>query len=136
ALLQEGGRLAFHGSTDLAIKKDIVNSGSRNVEKVWTTTSQPSNSNQSIRAIRARGQDDLKDQLFTNTEISLEVEFSVVAPKAKVGVTIVLYDSEGTCVFSSINNRGANYNGPGLPSGTYRSTVLIPRNFLNDGAYS
>jgi lipopolysaccharide transport system ATP-binding protein len=73
--------------------------------------------------------------LFTSQAFNISVDYAVKKDQAKVGVTLILNNQEGVCVFSSINNQD-NWHGIAKPAGQYQSICGIPANLLSDGTYS
>jgi hypothetical protein len=76
------------------------------------------------------------DVIYTDTAFDIEIEFLVKIEGSSVGLTIIFYDSENNCVFSSINNHEMNWYGKAMPIGTYKSVCKIPANFFNNGWFN
>ena len=53
-----------------------------------------------------------------------------------MGFTVIFYDNEGNCIFSSISNHEANWYGKAMPAGRYKSVCKIPANFFNNGWFN
>ena len=79
---------------------------------------------------------DLLSEILTSTSINVHIEFAVKLTEADVGFTLIIYDAEGNCVFSSINNRDRDGYGKPLPQGGYVAICKIPGNFFNNGWFS
>lgn len=75
-------------------------------------------------------------EVFTNTLLNIKISFNVKASGSTVGITLILYDSQGNCVFSSINNNDDEWYGKPMPIGKYVTTCQIPKNYFNDGWFS
>lgn len=75
-------------------------------------------------------------EVYTDTAFNIEIEYYVNKEDAFVGLTLVVYDAEDNCVFSSINNGEQSWYGRPMSSGIYTSTCKVPANFLNNGIFS
>ena len=75
-------------------------------------------------------------EIFTHTNIHIQIEFTIKVPGSTVGMTLIVYDAGGNCVFSSINNNERQWYGKPMPSGRYRMTCLVPGNYFNNGWFS
>jgi lipopolysaccharide transport system ATP-binding protein len=78
----------------------------------------------------------LIDMIYTDTAFNIELEFTVKIEGSSVGFTVIFYDNENNCVFSSINNHEANWYGKPMPAGNYKSVCKIPPNFFNNGWFN
>lgn len=99
--------------------------------------SAPQNSSALLRRIAAcdrRGV--LLETITTDTDLEIEIVFSVKTEGVSIGLTLIVYDSDNSCVFSSINNCEPNWYGVMMPVGTYRSTCIIPGRLLNNRWYT
>jgi lipopolysaccharide transport system ATP-binding protein len=76
------------------------------------------------------------DDLTTSVPFSIDVEFQVTHDQAFVGLTVVLYDAEHTCVFSSLSNRETAWYGRPMPKGRYRTRCAVPGDLLNAGWFT
>nr|WP_315488784.1 ABC transporter ATP-binding protein [uncultured Rhodoferax sp.] len=72
----------------------------------------------------------------TDTPFQIEVSYNISRDHAFVGLNIIVHDSEGRCVFGTINNHEYNWYGKAMPAGQYKSTCYIPNHFFNNGIYS
>ncbi len=78
---------------------------------------------------------DIKD------DILIELEYNVIVNNAKIHVSIHLLDNMGTCILATVNGDSAVikkdvFFGKPLRKGVYKSTLVIPGNFLNEKTYS
>jgi len=97
----------------------------------------PQNSSSSLLRIAACDRvGHLLQSITTDTEIRIEVDFKVICAGTSVGMTLILYDIDNSCVFSSISNSEPNWYGVTMPVGTYRSICVIPGRLLNNRRYS
>jgi lipopolysaccharide transport system ATP-binding protein len=65
-------------------------------------------------------------------EIKIEIETEVLQDNAYVGFSLVASDSEGTCLFGSLNNSEKNYYGKKMSKGMYTSTCILNGNMFNN----
>ncbi len=79
---------------------------------------------------------ELLASVFTNTAINVYIEYTIKLPSSKVGLTLIFYDSEGRCVFSSINNLDTIGYSKLLKKGLYTAICKIPKNFFNNGYFN
>ncbi len=78
----------------------------------------------------------LLNDIYTDTPFNIEVELKIKKEGSFVGLTIIVYDTENNCVFSSINNHEETWYGKPMPIGKYKTLCTIPSNFFNNGRYS
>jgi lipopolysaccharide transport system ATP-binding protein len=75
-------------------------------------------------------------ELTTSTEFTIDIDFVTKHDQAFVGLTVVLYDVENNCVFSSLSNREGEWYGRPMPAGSYRAICAVPGDLLNAGCFS
>ena len=63
----------------------------------------------------------------------IQVEYRILRPDALGGLTVILEDSRGNIVLTSINNHEPNWYGRPMPAGVYRSSCEVPGQLLNSG---
>jgi lipopolysaccharide transport system ATP-binding protein len=85
-------------------------------------------------------QDKVMDSFGINEEIKIELEYTVIVNNTKLSVSIHLLDSTGTCILATANLDSANlgkdsFGGKSLKKGRYKTSCIIPPNFLNDKHY-
>ena len=52
-----------------------------------------------------------------------------------LGATVLLYNSDGVHVLSSLSNREPNWHGRAFPKGLFRSTCYFPGDLLPEGRF-
>jgi len=75
------------------------------------------------------------EDLYTDSSFNVDVEFEVLRESTSVGLTLILYDADHNCVFSSINNLEQTWYGKAMATGVYKSRCSIPANLLNNGLF-
>lgn len=111
-------------------------------ERVWSDPSTaPGNEKIRLRAVRVvqQGRTTADVDIGKDTEIQIEYENHVSGSRMNVGMH--LQDKLGIDVLQTTNMHSANlvrdeWFGEPAPEGTYRSTCVLPANFLNDGRYT
>jgi lipopolysaccharide transport system ATP-binding protein len=97
----------------------------------------PHNGAAVIRAVTTRSLDGhIVDELTTSTSFTIDVDFTTSHDDAFVGLTVVLYDPERNCVFSSLSNRESAWYGRPMPRGQYRARCTVPGDLLNAGWFT
>jgi lipopolysaccharide transport system ATP-binding protein len=137
-LLLNYGMCVADGPSDEVVRKYTGSIREGVYEQEW---SDPNNApqNESIRLGRVSVQDEEGnpiENIYTDTAFNIEIEFMVKTEGTSAGLTIIFYDNENNCVFSSINNKEANWYGKTMPIGIYKSVCKIPANFFNNGWFN
>lgn len=138
AILLSDGQIALDGSTD-----DVINAYLKKVTKLASGVSHdnvknaPGNATFRLKRVRIFGEDGVERYRLKNSEnVAIEIEYWNVRDRAKIGATIAVFDTAGTCVFGSLSNHEPNWHGKPRPLGLYRSTVVIPKNLMRDGRFT
>jgi lipopolysaccharide transport system ATP-binding protein len=91
-----------------------------------------------------------KLRVVSNTEITnmvniandiyIEAEFTITKDDVQICPSFHLLDSMGTCILASFNANSATLNkdplyGEFLKVGSYKTSMIIPKNFLNESVY-
>jgi len=87
-----------------------------------------------VRILDSRGV--VSSEIRTDEPFSIEVTYRVMRDGVQPGATAVLFNHEGTCVFSSVSNQEREWYGKPHPVGIYRSTCQVPKTLLSDADYS
>jgi lipopolysaccharide transport system ATP-binding protein len=138
AILLKNGRLDTDGPTQQVIRQYIGGDESELASRVWENKEQaPGNALARLRSVSILGSDgETAAEISTDKDFFVEVKYYVMRENLRPGVTVVVYNQEGTCVFSSLNNHEKMWYGKPHPIGFYRSTCHVPRSLLADGEYS
>ncbi|MFL6334918.1 MAG: ABC transporter ATP-binding protein [Pyrinomonadaceae bacterium] len=89
-----------------------------------------------LRAVRVRNEaGEVTSELSAQQSFAVEVEYTNLAPGSSLGTTVLVFNSEGTHVFSTLSNRDPNWHGRAFPGGLFRSTCRVPGNLLPDGRF-
>ena len=138
AVVLEKGGLAFDGPPMQAVGYYLGSTGALSGERVWDDDGRaPAASGLKLRGVRVR---DCDDQVTAGIDIQdpfeVEVDFEITEQATRAGATLILFNDEGTMVFSTINNRDPDWHGRLLEPGSYTSTCLIPGDLLNGGDHT
>ncbi len=76
------------------------------------------------------------EQISLTTPICLDFEYWNLKPDTHLNLSLILYDHQGTLVLNTAPIHEKVWYGRAFPRGLYRSRVVIPALFLNDGMYS
>ncbi|NQT92321.1 MAG: ABC transporter ATP-binding protein, partial [Lentisphaerae bacterium] len=112
-------------------------------EVVWTTpATAPGNDRVRLHAVRVVSDGKVTSDAEIQNDIRIEIEFWNFVPEARVSTSIHLLDKLGLGVLASGN--GSNlmnlahdeWAGEPYPVGLFRTSCVLPGNFLNNGRYS
>jgi lipopolysaccharide transport system ATP-binding protein len=136
AILLHGGKIV---KNDDAI--DVVSyylDSERNydsAEKFWDDINiAPGNEYVRIHAVRIKDfNGNINHEINSQSSFCIEIDYWNLVGGAKLGTTIMLFTTEGTCILSSLSNLDREWHGRSRPKGLYRSICHIPENFFPDG---
>ncbi len=140
-LLSEGRRCA-DGPSGEVIAQYIDAGRATEGERVWSDErTAPGNSKLRLRAVRIVCDGKVTSDVDIQKDTEVLIDFRNLKQDAQVSVSIHLIDRMGVRVLASTNMHSANLGrdvwfGRPAPVGMYRSTCVLPGNFLNDGPYS
>ncbi|MGI8606165.1 MAG: ABC transporter ATP-binding protein [Gaiellaceae bacterium] len=137
ALLLDSGRIVQDATPAEVIAFYLGEGRVTNAEAVWEDRANAPG-NERVRLHRIRLLD--ADQTVTSTlqaehPFEIEIEFWNEKPGSRLGATVVLYDEEGVCVFSSLSNREPAWHERSWPEGLFRSRCRVPGHLLPDGRF-
>ena len=137
AILLEEGSLRLDGLAYQVVKHYIGHKGENYVEHIWEDKNRaPGNELARLRSVRVLDiSGKLAADIRTDEEFMIEVTYSIERDGVRPGATAVVYNSEGTCVFSSMSNLERNWHGKPHPIGMYASTCHVPKFMLPDDEY-
>ncbi|MCA1592675.1 MAG: ABC transporter ATP-binding protein [Acidobacteria bacterium] len=138
ALLLHQGRLVEEGSPAQVVNSYLWAGRNNRAEASWDDLSDaPGNEVFRLRGVRVRNAaGDVTSELTAQESFSIEVDYQNFSPVVSLGATVVLYNEEGVCVFSSLSNRETQWHGRVFPAGVFRSTCRVPGHLLPEGRFS
>ncbi len=143
-ILLKEGRIAEDGPTAGVVAEYLSDIGACGGEVEWLSPQvAPGNERVRLRSVRILadgGDGQPTDLVDIQKDIEVRVDFWNLKPGSALSVSIHLKDSTGTCVLASANFPSANvapdpWFGRAYPAGCFRTTCIIPGNFLNEGRY-
>jgi lipopolysaccharide transport system ATP-binding protein len=136
AILLQDGRMQFDGDVFGAVTRytrldiadvDIVGWDARNAPVL------PSARLMEVGIIS--GGERVGVDLSTERPIQIYARF-LVTKEAMIGTSVLLHNSDGLLLFSSLSNHEPCWHGKERPRGIYRNVCEIPGNYLAEGRYS
>lgn len=140
-VFMRNGTLHSYGHTDQIID-EYISYGKQNsgeiLEKEILYTRRCSKAY--FNGIRIISNNDVSSSIDIKNDIIVEMDYTVIERGTIVYPSIHILDSMGTCILATFNGHSATlrpdtYFGVPLQKGKYRSSLTIPRNFLNDKNY-
>ncbi len=136
SIVLEGGAVCYDGTVPTAVDKYYLGKDLNRSLVQWTPPRAPSTPcAHMIEAGLLSDGRQIGTEVPTELPIQIYIRF-VVVKESRIGMTVILHNSEGQPVFVSISNHEPAWHGKMRPRGTYLSTCEIPANFLASGRYS
>jgi len=90
-----------------------------------------------VRLLAARliGDQPSSPSIDIRRPFSLELDFEVLKNRYSLQPNVHFFNEEGACIFISSDGYLREHRGPKEP-GIYRSTVIVPGNFMSEGMFS
>jgi lipopolysaccharide transport system ATP-binding protein len=89
-----------------------------------------------LRAVRVRNASgEVTSEIGILEPFSIEIEYLNLSPGSSLGATILLFNSDGVHVLSSLSNRDQNWHGKSFPEGVFRTSCTLPGQLLPDGRF-
>ncbi len=137
ALLLRDGTVAADDTATQVVSAYVADVSDARWAWIPTTEQPPQNESAAVTSISIKGsQGTLVAELTSSSEFTIDIEFRVKHDQAFVGLTVVLYDAEHNCVFSSLSNRESAWYGRPMPAGSYRASCAVPSDLLNAGWFT
>jgi len=136
-ILLQNGRCVQIDQVDAVIERYLDEESTQVFERIWgDDETAPTNSSICLSRVALCDDDgNVLDTIFTDTVISIVIDYSVIAEGSSFGFSFILTDKNNTCLFTSINNREVGWNRSDLEAGRYRTTCRIPQNLFNNGFF-
>ena len=137
ALLLDAGQVVQDGSPADVIAAYLGEGRVTNAEALWEDRA-TAPGNEHVRLRRVRLLDPSKAVAATlqaEDPFEIEIEFWNEKPGSRLGATVVLYNEEGVCVFSSLSNREPCWHERAWPEGLFRSVCRVPGDLLPPGRF-
>ncbi|HKR00954.1 MAG TPA: ABC transporter ATP-binding protein, partial [Pyrinomonadaceae bacterium] len=137
AILLHEGRLVEDGPPVRVVNSYLGAGRISRAEILWNDPAQaPGTDAFRLRSVRVRNSaGEVTSELSAEESFSVEIEYVNLAPGSALGATVLLFNSDGTHVLSSISNHERNWHGRAFPSGVFRSTCRLPGHLLPGGRF-
>jgi lipopolysaccharide transport system ATP-binding protein len=136
-LLFDGGTLIKEGSPSEVVSFYLIQGNTALSHKSWIPSQRPGNRGFRLASVSLKDETGvLLSEVNLSEKANVEIEFEVLQEGVRPVLSVVLFDGNGYCVWSSLSNTEENeYYGKPLSPGMYRSTCEIYGNLLNNGRY-
>ena len=136
AVLLEKGKLIKDGSPEEVINYYLNSSTKISYEKTWKKDKRPSNSHFVINKVWISNiKKSPTNSLNVDESFLVNIDFNVIKENSKVGLNVILHDSNQNIISSSINNHERNFYHQKHNIGSYSSNCKIPELLFNSGVY-
>ena len=137
ALCLIGGRICAMGSVREVIDQYLNDAAadSTAAEATWSLEDAPGDSFTrlvAVRVVNERGETAYNHDI--SKPVTIDVEFALLRPHAAIDCSIHVYNQESICLFA-VGSAVRVGDGVQLQPGIYRSSCVIPANYLNDGVH-
>lgn len=132
-LLLEKGKIAAMGDINKIISTYLSKGSNSNIWKSKNSDQKTGNNNFKILSILVKNQNaEVISEFNISEDITVEIEIEILEVNATAGISLVVLDSEGVCLFGSLNNREPEYYGKQMKKGRYILSCKIPGNLFNN----
>lgn len=138
AIMLDNGMVVMDGAVDKVIAYYLSKGAAAKPLREWTDyATAPGNATASLMRVRVVNEDgQTAGELSSDEPLSIEVTYRVKKDGARLGATAIVHNQEGVCVFSSIDNRQAEWHCVPRLQGDYVSVLEVPKSLLPDGAFN
>ena len=137
AILLDEGQVKADADVDQVVEAYVNPGGSTSGSRTWSKGRRPGNSSFEIMSVKLT--DGLGSEVSSvniSKAVAVQIEYEVVESGAQAGFSLVMYDSQGYCLFSSLSNREPAHYGKPLRPGVYISRCYLSGNLLNSGRFT
>ena len=137
AVLLDNGRVVQDSTPGEVIAAYLGEGRVTNAEVRWEDRrSAPGNEHVRLHRVRLRDQDkEVTPTIQAEHPFEVEIEFWNQRPGARLGATVIFYNEEGVCLFSSLSNREPVWHDRAWPEGLFRSVCKVHGNLLPAGRF-
>ncbi|MBI4267804.1 MAG: ABC transporter ATP-binding protein, partial [Chloroflexi bacterium] len=138
----DAGRLVRAGVTNEIVSAYVGNFRNTGGEVNWPDLKMaPGNDRVKLTSVRVKADGVVTSDVLISKEITIEIDYCNFEEDSMLDITFLLRDKTNSFVLASANRPSANLSvdkwyGKRRPRGIYRSTCVIPANFLNDDYYT
>lgn len=136
----ESGKIEYIGDTKKAIDRYISQADDALGIKKYSQKDMPKADTVRLESVRIVSGGKMARSVYINKEVHIEISYACLKKDSILHPVIHLRDELGSLVFASADFASANsgdnsWYGKKRPVGNYKSTCVIPANFLNDSTY-
>lgn len=137
AILLKTGALVDDGDPAGVVSQYLGAGRASRAETVWADPMHaPGTPAFRLHAVRLRNDSgEITSELSTREPFSVEIEYANLTEGSALGATVLLFNSDGVHVLSSLSNREPNWHGRAFPKGLFRSTCYFPGHLLPEGRF-
>jgi lipopolysaccharide transport system ATP-binding protein len=134
-LLQGGNIIQNDDAIDVVTHYLDTEKNSSSAEKLWDDiNTAPGNEYVRLHAVRIKDSiGNINNEINSQFPFDIDIDYWNLVDGVKLGTTTVFYNTEGTCILSSLSNLDPEWHGSPRPKGLYRSICHVPENFFPDG---
>lgn len=137
AIFLEAGTKAYDGSPITAVGKYLNRDSENRAVYRWDTGHPPTLPNTQMLEVGLLSDGkSIGPDVSTEKPIQIYIRFRVLNDGAKVGASVLVFNSENQLLVTSVSNHEPDWHMKSRPAGIYRSVCEIPPNLLADGSYS
>ena len=137
AILLSEGLVKIDGDVNEVVDVYANHDGSNSGSRIWKENNKPGNGEFQISAVRLKNPSGSEvSSINISEDTVVEIEHEVLKNGTHVGFSLVMFDSQGECLFGSLNNKETAFYGKPLSAGNYLSSCHLYGNLLNSGRFS
>lgn len=137
AVLIEQGHVVADGTPGEVIHQYMGGATALTGERTWEPDSAPRSPLVVLRAARIRsGSAGVTGSVSCIDEFSVEFDYEIKHSGSRIGTTLIVRNSDGVTVFTSLSSADPNWRSVGRSTGSYRSTCTIPADLLAEDLYA
>ena len=137
AVLMENGKIVKDGNQSEIINYYLNSSSDLCYSIEWDKNNSPK-SRQNLELKKVWISNEVKKpskMLNVDDNFLVNIDYKVTEENSKIGLNVILHDSNQNIISSSINNHEENFYHQKHPKGFFRSSCLIPGKLFNSGTY-
>jgi len=135
-ILLDEGCIQLDGDVNTVINRYLELGSHTTSSTTWEPPKRPGNQSMKIISVMLTDTHGQEAPIMNISEdLFVEITFEIISGKLIPQFSLILFDVEGNCIFSSLNNKDNMYGTP-LSPGRYRTSCCIPGNLLNAGRFS
>ena len=137
AVLMENGKIVKGGEPNKIINYYLNTNTKVSYFKEWDNSSRPtSKQNIELKKIWISNKEKKPSKMLNvDEDFYVNIDYKVTEDNSKIGLNVILHDSNQNIISSSINNHEKNFYQQKHLEGLYRSSCLIPGKLFNSGVY-